>query len=58
LPDGPQRLRDAVDGMASSCAQRQQFLDELLFGGVLSDTQEARAEVRACEESAAHNDRH
>jgi hypothetical protein len=43
--------------MASSCAQRQQFLDELLFGA-LSDTQEARAKVRACEESAAHNDRH
>jgi hypothetical protein len=48
--------------MASSCAQRQQFLDELLFGGALggtlSDTQEARAKVRACEENAAHNDRH
>jgi hypothetical protein len=35
LPGSLERLSDAVDGMASSCAQRKQFLDELLFGGAL-----------------------
>jgi hypothetical protein len=35
LPDSLQRLRAAVDGMVSSCAQRQQVLDVLLLGGAL-----------------------
>ena len=37
---------------------REEDKQRAFWRGTLSDTQEALAELWACEESAAHNDRH
>jgi hypothetical protein len=59
-PEMLDELRCTIEQIIAAHQERHREEDKqhAFWRGTLSDTQEALAELRACEESAAHNDRH
>jgi hypothetical protein len=59
-PEMLEELRRTIEQIIAAHEERHREEDKqrAFWRGTLSDTQEALAELWACEESAAHNDRH